>query len=52
MTDTWRVKRCIIINNNKANFLSKLIQAYSNDNMLFKLFVKNIQNELLLIRCY
>jgi len=33
----------------KSNF-KKL--EYSSDNMLFKLFMKNTQNELLLTRCY
>jgi len=39
-----------IVYKRKAKFLSKL--KYSVDNMLFKLFLKNMQDELLLIRCY
>jgi len=39
-----------IVYKTKAKFLSKL--KYSSYNMLFKLFLKNIQDELLLIRCY
>jgi len=39
-----------IVYKRKAKFLSRL--KYSSDNMLFKLFLKNIQDELLLIRHY
>jgi len=39
-----------IVYKKKAKFLSKL--KYSGDNMLFKLFLKNTQDELLLTRCY
>jgi len=52
-------KECVLIFNcfvsdivykRKAKFLSRL--KYSSVNMLFKLFLKNIQEELLLIRYY
>jgi len=32
--------------------VNKLCYKYSSDNMLFKLFLKNTQKELLLTRCY
>jgi len=35
-----------------STFKKKAKLKYSSDNMLFKLFLKNIQDELLLIRCY